>query len=60
MKSKASRSGFYGWRVAQGAFVLGAFGWGIGFFGPPVFLVAKLEAIPGALGAISAAIRLDV
>lgn len=33
------RSGiFYGWRVVGAAFVLGAFGWGIGFFGPPVFL----------------------
>ena len=29
---------FYGWRVVTGAFVLAVFGWGIGFYGPPVFL----------------------
>jgi hypothetical protein len=31
---------FYGWRVAAGAFVLAVFGWGVGFYGPPVFLHA--------------------
>jgi MFS family permease len=34
----ASRESFYGWRVVGAAFVLAVFGWGIGFFGPPVFL----------------------
>jgi hypothetical protein len=29
---------FYGWRVVSAAFVLAVFGWGMGFFGPPVFL----------------------
>src|SRR5271165_3810917 len=29
---------FYGWRVVGAAFVLAVFGWGIGFYGPPVFL----------------------
>jgi hypothetical protein len=29
---------FYGWRVVNRAFVLAAFGWGVGFYGPPVFL----------------------
>src|SRR4029077_15578606 len=29
---------FFGWRVVTGAFVLAVFGWGIGFYGPPVFL----------------------
>jgi MFS family permease len=29
---------FFGWRVAAGALVLAVFGWGIGFYGPPVFL----------------------
>src|ERR1043166_1581388 len=31
---------FFGWRVVAGAFVLAVFGWGIGFYGPPVFLHA--------------------
>lgn len=35
----AARNGeFYGWTVARAAFVLGFFGWGMGFYGPPVFL----------------------
>jgi len=35
----AIRSGtFYGWRVVGGAFVLALFGWGMAFWGPPVFL----------------------
>ena len=29
---------FYGWRVVQAGFVLALFGWGLGFYGPPVFL----------------------
>ena len=29
---------FYGWRVVAGAFVLAVFGWGMGFYGPPVWL----------------------
>jgi len=36
---------FYGWRVVSAAFVLAVFGWGMGFYGPPVFLnCAKLRA----------------
>src|SRR5690242_9005187 len=29
---------FYGWRVVAATFVLAVFGWGIGFYGPPIFL----------------------
>jgi hypothetical protein len=29
---------FYGWRVVGAAFVLAMFGWGMGFYGPPIFL----------------------
>ncbi len=29
---------FHGWRVAWAGFVLAVFGWGLGFYGPPVFL----------------------
>ena len=38
MAAVAQTGTFYGWRVVSAAFVLAAFGWGIGFFGPPVFL----------------------
>jgi hypothetical protein len=29
---------FFGWRVVAAAFVLASFGWGVGFYGPPVYL----------------------
>ncbi|MEA2876751.1 MAG: hypothetical protein QOF14_1947, partial [Hyphomicrobiales bacterium] len=29
---------FFGWSVAWAAFALAVFAWGIGFYGPPVFL----------------------
>ena len=32
------RGMFFGWRVVGGAFVIAVFAWGIGFYGPPVFL----------------------
>jgi MFS family permease len=35
---------FFGWRVVAGAFVLAIFGWGLGFYGPPVYLHAVREA----------------
>jgi len=38
MTAAANPGLFFGWRVVAGAFVLAAFGWGVGFYGPPVFL----------------------
>ena len=36
--TQAQATTFHGWRVASAAFVLAIFGWGLGFYGPPVFL----------------------
>src|SRR5262245_4169473 len=47
---------FYGWRVVNGAFVLAAFGWGVGFFGPPVFLSAVRDATGWPVALVSAAV----
>ena len=47
---------FYGWRVVHAAFVLAFFGWGLGFFGPPVFLSVIREANGWSVALISAAI----
>jgi hypothetical protein len=33
-------SGFDGWRVVAAAFIVAVFGWGVGFYGPPVYLEA--------------------
>ena len=47
---------FYGWRVVGAAFVLAFFGWGLGFYGPPVYLHAVREARGFSLGVVSAAV----
>src|SRR5262245_32887809 len=36
--TSAADGRFFGWRVVWAAFVLAVFGWGLGFYGPPVFL----------------------
>ncbi len=35
---------FRGWRVAWAAFTVAVLGWGLGFYGPPVFLLAVQQA----------------
>jgi Major Facilitator Superfamily len=47
---------FYGWRVVGAAFVLAFFGWGLGFYGPPVYLHAVREARGFSLAAVSTAV----
>ncbi len=47
---------FYGWRVVGAAFVLAVFGWGMGFFGPPVFLSVVRETRGWPLPLISTAV----
>jgi Major Facilitator Superfamily len=47
---------FYGWRVVAAAFVLAAFGWGMGFYGPPVFLRVIGETRGWPLALISTAV----
>jgi hypothetical protein len=49
---------FFGWRVVAAAFVLATFGWGIGFYGPPVFLREVGETRGWPLSLISAAVTL--
>jgi hypothetical protein len=47
---------FYGWRVVGAAFVLAVFGWGTGFYGPPVFLSVIREARGWPLALVSTAV----
>jgi len=49
---------FYGWRIVGAAFVLAFFGWGLGFYGPPVYLHAVREARGFSLGVVSSAVTL--
>ncbi len=47
---------FYGWRVVGAAFILAIFGWGVGFYGPPVYLHAVQEARGWSLALVSTAV----
>jgi MFS family permease len=47
---------YYGWRVVAAVFVLAAFGWGLGFYGPPIFLHAVREARGWPLVLVSTAV----
>src|SRR5262245_26177405 len=59
MTVATQRSGvFYGWRVVAAAFVLATFGWGLGFYGPPVFLSVINETRGWPLALVSAAVTL--
>src|ERR1700720_817647 len=50
------RTSFYGWRVVSAAFVLAVFGWGMGFYGPPIFLEAVRATRGWPLALVSAAV----
>jgi hypothetical protein len=47
---------FYGWRVAGAAFTVAIFGWGLGFYGPPVYLHAVRELRGWSLALVSTAV----
>ncbi|MCT9809983.1 MFS transporter [Acidovorax sp. Be4] len=49
-------SRFYGNNVIRAAFVLALFGWGVGFYGPPIFLHAVLARTGWPLPLVSAAV----
>ena len=58
MTARAVDGPFFGWRVVAGAFVLAVFGWGLGFYGPPVFLHAVRETRGWPLTLVSTAVTL--
>jgi hypothetical protein len=49
---------FFGDRVVRAAFVLAIFGWGVGFYGPPVFLHAVVQRTGWSLALVSTAVTL--
>jgi hypothetical protein len=56
MTPVARAPGFYGRRVVAAAFVLAVCGWGLGFYGPPIYLEAVRTARGWPLAVISAAV----
>lgn len=49
---------FFGWHVVSAAFVLASFGWGVGFYGPPIYLHAVVERTGWSVALVSAAVTL--
>jgi MFS family permease len=47
---------FFGWRVVAAAFMLAVFGWGLGFYGPPIYLQTVRESRGWSLALVSAAV----
>jgi hypothetical protein len=58
MAMSVADRGFHGWRVVAGAFVLAVFGWGVGFYGPPIFLHQVSAERGWSLPLVSAAVTL--
>lgn len=59
LQSRARRSDLYhGWKIAFLAFLIATFGWGLGFYGPSVYLAALVEKHGWAIGDVSALITL--
>lgn len=56
MSATAITPPFTGWRVVWAAFAVAVFGWGVGFYGPPVFLFAVHEARGWSIPLVSAAV----
>jgi MFS family permease len=56
MTTATTTTKFYGWRVVSAAFVMAIFGWGLGFYGPPVYLHAVKEARGWSLALVSTAV----
>lgn len=47
---------FFGWHVVAATFVLAVFGWGVGFYGPPVFLYEVVARTGWSVPIVSAAV----
>lgn len=58
MAPVARAPGFYGRQVVAAAFVLAVCGWGMGFYGPPIYLDAVRTARGWSLTIISAAVTM--
>jgi MFS family permease len=55
-ENRIGRQAFFGWRVTWAAFVVAVFGWGLGFYGPPVYLYAVQAQRGWSLELVSTAV----
>ncbi len=56
MSDRSKSRPFFGWVVVWAAFAIAVFGWGVGFYGPPIYLKTVQDARGWSLGLTSAAV----
>jgi hypothetical protein len=49
---------FFGWHVVAATFVLAVFGWGVGFYGPPIYLQMVIQRTGWSVALVSSAVTL--
>lgn len=49
---------FFGWYVVAATFVLATFGWGVGFYGPPIYLQMVVQRTGWSVAFVSSAVTL--
>ncbi|APO74764.1 hypothetical protein AM571_CH01952 [Rhizobium etli 8C-3] len=49
---------FFGWCVVVATFVLAIFGWGVGFYGPPIYLQLVVQRTGWSVALVSTAVTL--
>jgi MFS family permease len=52
------KNSFYGWVVVAAAFTIAIFGWGVGFYGPAIYLKTVQDGYGGSVGLASVAVTL--
>lgn len=58
MSSLSAKPPFFGWHIVAATFVLAVFGWGVGFYGPPIYLQTVVERTGWSVALVSAAVTL--
>ncbi|MGF7056093.1 hypothetical protein GGC47_005309 [Bosea sp. OAE752] len=58
MSSLSVKLPFFGWYTVAATFVLAIFGWGVGFYGPPIYLQVVVERTGWSVALVSAAVTL--
>lgn len=54
----STTASFFGWHVVAATFVLAVFGWGVGFYGPPIYLQMVVQRTGWSVALVSAAVTL--
>ena len=49
---------FFGWQLVAASFVLAVFGWGVGFYGPPIYQQTVVQRTGWSVALVSAAVTL--